>query len=55
MGAGVVVGWSSPSWKHKKQLGKHKKKEQKTRRTICSLNSEKTMKTFFYCSQKNGF
>ena len=52
---GVVVGWSSPSWKHKKQLGKHKKKEEKTRKTFYSLNNEKTMKTSFCCSQKNGF
>ena len=52
---GVVVGWSSPSWKHKKQLEKYKKKEQKTRRTIYSLNGEKIMKTSFYCSQKSGF
>ena len=51
----VVVGWNSPLWKHKKQLGKHKKKEEKTRKTIYALNSEKTMKTSFYCSQKNGF
>ena len=54
-GGGVVVGWSSPSWKHKKQLGKHKKKEEKTRRTIYYLNNEKTMKTSFYCSQKSSF
>ena len=51
----VVVGWNSPLWKHKKQLGKHKKKEEKTRKTIYALNSEKTMKTSFYCSKKNGF
>ena len=24
---GVVVGWNSPLWKHKKQLGKYKKKK----------------------------
>ena len=54
-GEGVVVGWSSPLWKHKKQLRKHKKKEKKIRKTIYSLNSEKTMKTSFYCSKKSGF
>ena len=37
-GGGVVVGWNSPLWKHKKQLRKHKKKEEKTRKTIYSLN-----------------
>ena len=47
-GGGVVVGWSSPLWKHKK-------KKEKIRRTICSLNSEKTIKTSFYCFQKIGF
>ena len=31
-GAGLVVRWSSPLWKHKKQLKKHKK-------TIYYLNS----------------
>ena len=31
-GGGVVVGWNSPLWKHKKQLGKQKKK--KIHRTI---------------------
>lgn len=54
-GGGVIVGWNSPLWKHKKQLGKHKKEKEKTRKTIYSLNSEKTMKTSFYCSQKSGF
>ena len=49
-GEGVVVGWSSPLWKHKKQLRKYKKKEDKTRKIIYYLNSEKTMKTSFYCS-----
>ena len=52
---GVVVGWNSPLWKHKKQLGKYKKKKEKTQKTIYSMNSEKTMKTSFYCSQKSGF
>ena len=39
----VVVGWSSPLWKHKKQLGKHKKKK-KIRKTIYYLNNEKNNK-----------
>ena len=39
-GVGVVVGWSSSLWKHKKQLKKHKKKEKKTRKTIYYLNIE---------------
>ena len=47
-GEGVVVGWSSLLWKHKK-------KEEKIRKTIYSSNNEKTMKTSFYCSQKSGF
>ena len=54
-GGGVVVGWSSLLWKHKKHLRKHKKKEEKTRKTIYSLNNEKTMKTSFYYSQKSSF
>ena len=29
-GGGVIVGWNSPLWKHKKQLGKHKKEKEKT-------------------------
>ena len=48
-GESVVVGWSSSLWKQKK-LRKHKKKEEKTWKTIYSLNSEKTMKISFYCS-----
>ena len=32
-----------------------KKKEKKTRRIICYLNSEKIMKISFYYSKKNGF
>ena len=55
VGEDVVIGWSSPLWKHKKQLRKHKKKEEKTQKTIYYLNSEKTMKTSFYCFQKSGF
>ena len=55
VGGGVVVGWNSPLYKHKKQLRKHKKKEKKTRKTIYYLNSEKTIKTSFYYYQKNGF
>ena len=47
MGGGVVVEWSSPLWKHKKQLGKHRKKKEKTQRAIYSLNSEKTIKNIF--------
>ena len=50
-GGGVVVGWSSPLWKHKKQLRKHKK-EEKTQKIIYYLNSEKTMKTSFYYYKK---
>ena len=54
----MVVKWSSPLWKHIKQLGKHKKekkRKEKTRKTIYSMNSEKTIKTSFYYFQKNGF
>ena len=47
VGGGVVVEWSSPLWKHKKQLGKHRKKKEKTQRAIYSLNSEKTIKNIF--------
>ena len=54
-GRDVVVGWSLLLWKHKKHLRKHKKEEEKTRKTIYSLNSEKTMKTSFYYSKKSGF
>ena len=51
----MVVRWSSPLWKYKKQLRKHKKKKEKTQKTIYSMNSEKIMKTSFYYSKKNGF
>ena len=54
-GEDVVVEWSSPLWKHKKKLRKHKKKEEKIRKTIYYLNNEKTIETYFYYSQKNGF
>ena len=47
-GGGVVVGWSSLLWKTQK-------KKKRTRKTIYALNSEKTMKTSFYCFQKSGF
>ena len=30
VGGGVVVGWRSALWKHKKQLRKHKKKKKNT-------------------------
>ena len=39
-GEGVMIGRSSSLWKHKKQLRKHKKKEEKTRKTIYHLNNE---------------
>ena len=55
VGGGVVVGWSSPLWKYKKQLRKHKNKEEKTQKIIYSLNSEKVIKISFYCYQKSGF
>ena len=55
VGGGVVVGWSSPLWKYKKQLRKHKNKEEKTQKIIYSLNNEKVMKISFYCYQKSGF
>ena len=51
----MIVGWNSPLWKQKKQLGKHKKKEEKTRKTIYFLNNEKIMKISFYCYKKSGF
>ena len=54
-GGGVVVGWNSHLWKHKKQLRKHEKKEEKIRKIIYSLNNEKTMKTSFYCFKKMVF
>ena len=43
MGGGVVVELSSLLLKYKKHLEKHKN------------NEEKTMKIYFYCSQRNGF
>ena len=52
---GVVVGWSSLLWKHKKQLRKHKKKEEKIRKTIYYLNSEKQWKHFFIVLKKMVF
>ena len=55
VGGGVVVGWSSPLWKYKKQLRKHKNKEEKTQKIIYSLNSEKVIKISFYCYKKSGF
>ena len=39
----------------KKYLRKHKKKEEKTGKTIYCLNNKKLIKTSFYYSQKNGF
>ena len=48
---GVMVGWSSLLWKHKKQLRKYKKKKRKYEKQYILG----TMKTFFYYSQKNGF
>ena len=45
---GVVIGYNSPLWKHKK-------KEEKTRKTICSLNSEKQWKYFFLIIKKVVF
>ena len=39
----------------KKYLRKHKKKEEKIRKTIYYLNNKKSIKTSFYYSQKNGF
>ena len=54
-GGGVVIEWNSPLWKNTKQLRKHKKKEEKIRKTFYYLNSEKIMKTSFYCFQKSGF
>ena len=46
----VVVGWNLSLWKYKKQLGKHKKNEEKIRKIIYYLNSKKIIKTFFHCS-----
>ena len=54
-GGGVVVGWSSPLWKHEKQLGKHKKKKEKTRKTIYFMNSEKQWKHLFIVLKKVVF
>ena len=49
-GGSVVVGWNLSLWKYKKQLGKHKKNEEKIRKTIYYLNNKKIIKTFFHCS-----
>ena len=48
---GVMVGWSSLLWKHKKQLKKYKKKENKIRKTIYSWNNE----NFFLLFSKKWF
>ena len=50
MDGGVVIGWSLPLWKTKKQENK-----KKIPKIIYALNSEKTMKTSFYCFQKSDF
>ena len=34
VGGGVVVGWTLPLWKHKKQLKKQKKKRENTRNNL---------------------
>ena len=47
VGGSVVVECSSLLWKHKKQLGKHRKKKEKTQRAIYYLNNEKTIKNIF--------
>ena len=38
-----------------KTTEKTQKEKRENTKKIYYLNSEKTMKTFFYCSQKNGF
>ena len=54
-GGGVAVEWSLFLWKHKKQLRKYKKKKEKTRKTIYSMNNEQTMKTSFLLFLKKWF
>ena len=55
MGGSVVIRWISYLQKYKKHIRKHKKKKEKTRKTIYYLNSEKIMKTFFIIIKKMVF
>ena len=55
VGEGVVVGWSSPLWKYKKTAKKIQKEERENTKNNLLFEQWKTMKTFFYYSQKSGF
>ena len=50
-----MIRWISYLQKYKKHIRKHKKKKEKTRKTIYYLNSEKIMKTFFIIIKKMVF
>ena len=54
MGGGVVVG-GLHLCENIKNNQENTKKKGKTQKTIYYLNSKKTMKTSFYCSQKSSF
>ena len=50
----TIGGETNKDRKTQKAVRKHKKKKKKIRRTICSLNNEKTIKISFYCSKESG-
>ena len=53
---GVVVGWNSPLWKHKKQLGKYKKKKREnTKNNLFYEQWKKQWKHLFIVLKKVVF
>ena len=52
VGGGVVVGWSSPLWKYKKQLRKHKNKEEKTQKIKTHPLPQTSFFVFFYFQEQ---
>ena len=55
VGGGVVVGWTLPLWKHKKQLKKHKKKKRKYKKQSILWTVKKQWKHFFIVLKKVVF
>ena len=50
-----MVEWSSPLWKHRKQLRKHKKKKEKTQNKSIIWTVKKQWKHFFIVLKKMVF